>query len=290
MGAAHRLVDIFPAGSSASTKSSSVYRVEVLDRVLQILGTLSDSDVDLGPAELAARLRLHKSTVHRLLKVLERHRLVAKSDAYGRYGLGTRLYELGMRAAARFDFQQRAEPHLRRLVEATGESAYVSILDGTESVSVVRVDGPWTPGKPSTIGKRSPVYCTSSGKAMIAFLPEPYLDDLLRRLKFVRHTPNTLHDRIALEEELRRIRERGYAVDDEEIELGLRCVGGPVRDSSGTIVASIGIAGPIFRMTERRLPAVGRQVIATAHALSEEISKVVHPPHPRSDVRSRRTP
>jgi DNA-binding IclR family transcriptional regulator len=290
MEAAHHLLDVLPAGRRASTKSSSVYRVQVLDRALQILGALSDSDVDLGPADLAARLHLHKSTVHRLLKVLERHRLVSKSASYGRYGLGTGLYQLGMRAAARFDFRQRAEPHLRRLVQATGESAYVSILDGTESVSLVRVDGPWTPGKPSTIGKRSPVYCTSSGKAMIAFLPQPYLDDLLRRLTFVRHTPKTLRDRLALEGELRRIRERGYAVDDEEIELGLRCVGGPIRDAKGTIVASIGIAGPIFRVTQGRLPSVARHVIATAHALSEEISAIIHPPHSLSYVTSRRTP
>jgi len=258
----------------------SVYRVQVLDRVLQILGALSESDVDLGPAQLAARLSLHKSTIHRLLKVLERHRLVCKSPTYGRYGLGVKLVELGMRAGTRYDLQQRAEPHLRRLVATTGESAYVSVLDGTETLSVARLDGPWTPRKPSTVGKRSPVYCTSSGKAMIAFLPEPDLEDLLRRVKFVRHTANTLRDRIALKAELNRIRRRGYAVDDEEIEVGLRCVGGPVRDSAGSIVASIGIAGPIFRVTHRRLPFVAREVIATAHALSEEIS----------NLRARRTP
>lgn len=280
MGAAYRLLDVLPLGITASTRSASVYRVQVLDRVLQILGTLSDSDVDLGPADLAARLHLHKSTIHRLLKVLERHRLVSKSGSSGRYGLGTRLYELGMRASARQNFQQRAEPYMRRLAEATGESAYVSILDGTESVSVARVDGPWTPWKPSTVGKRSPVYCTSSGKAMIAFLPEPYLDDLLRRLTFVPHTPNTLRDRSALEADLLRVRQRGYAVDDEEIEVGLRCVGGPIRDSAGAIVASIGIAGPIFRMTDRRVISVARTVIDTADALSEAIN-IIRKSHPR---------
>jgi DNA-binding IclR family transcriptional regulator len=290
MGVAYRLLDeILPFGSKASTRSDSIYRVQVLDRALEILGTLSDSDVDLGPSDLAAKLRLHKSTIHRLLKVLERHRLVSKSESSGRYGLGTRLSELGMRASARHDFQQRAEPYMRELAEATGESSYVSILDGTESVSVGRVDGPWTPWKPSTVGKRSPVYCTSSGKAMIAFLPEPYLDDLLRRLKFVPHTPNTLRNRIALEAELCRVRERGYAVDHEEIEPGLRCVGGPIRDSAGAIVASIGIAGPIFRMTERRLPAVARTVLDIAHRLSEDVN-IIRPSKSSSYVRARRSP
>jgi IclR family transcriptional regulator, KDG regulon repressor len=133
------------------------------------------------------------------------------------------------------------------------------------------------------------VYCTSSGKALIAFLPEDSLDDLLRRVKFVRYTPNTLMTRNALKAELSLIRERGYAVDDEENELGLRCVGGPIRDSSGTIIASIGIAGPIFRVTEGRVPSVAREVIATAHALSEEIRRIVRRPH-TSYLRARRTP
>jgi IclR family KDG regulon transcriptional repressor len=289
MGAAYRLFDVLPFDTKASTKSASVYRVQVLDRVLKVLGALSDSDVDLGPSDLAARLRLHKSTIHRLLKVLERHRLVSKGKSSGRYGLGTRLCELGMRASARHDFQQRAEPYMRQLVAATGESAYVSILDGTDSVSVGRVDGPWTPWKPSTLGKRSPVYCTSSGKAMIAFLPEPYLDDLLRRLKFVPHTPNTLRNRLALEAELSRVRQQGYAVDDEEIELGLRCVGGPIRDSAGAIVASIGVAAPVFRMTERRVPAVARTILEIARRLSQDINIIRPSPSPPY-VKARRTP
>lgn len=257
------------------TARSSVYRVQVLDRVLEILNALSESNVDLGPSELAARLSLHKSTIHRLLMVLERHRLVRKSAAPGKYGLGFKLFELGVRAGAGFDFQRYTEPHLRRLAEVTGESAYVSVLDGTETLSVARIGGPWTPRKPLTIGKRSPVYCTSSGKALIAFLPEPSLDNLLRQVKFVRYTPNTLMSRNALKAELDLIRQRGYAVDDEEIEVGLRCVGGPIRDPSGAIVASIGIAGPIFRVTASRLPSVAREVIATAHALSKDLRKIV---------------
>ena len=270
MGSTLRLVDEYLTESKRS-RQGSAYRVQVLDRVLQILDILSESNADLGPAELAARLTLHKSTVHRLLMVLERHRLVRKSAVPGKYGLGVKLFELGVRAGAGLDLQRYTEPHLRRLAEITGESAYVSVLDGIETLSVARVGGPWTPRKPLPVGKRSPVYCTSSGKALIAFLPEAYLDDLLRRVKFVRHTPNTLMSRSALKAELNLIRQRGYAVDDEEIELGLRCIGGPIRDSSGAIIASIGIAGPIFRVTEARLPLVAREVIATAHALSEEI-------------------
>lgn len=276
-------------GRLAASAGSSVYRVQVIDRALQVLGTLSESDVDLAPADLVERLGLHKSTIHRLLKVLERHRLVCRSSSQGHYGLGPRLFEFGVRAQARFDLQRCAEPHLRRLAEATGESTYVSILDGTETLSIARFEGPWTPHKPLTIGKRRPVYCTSSGKAMIAFLPPTSLDALLRRLRFVRHTANTLTDRMALQADLDRVRERGYAVDDEEIEIGLRCVGGPIRDSTGAIVASIGIAGPTFRVTKRRLPSVGSEVIATARALSKDIKSVVAPSDFSHYLRARRS-
>jgi DNA-binding IclR family transcriptional regulator len=289
MGSSPRVRDEHLIDSQRSAGRASVYRVQVLDRVLQLLDILAESNVDLGPAQLAARLSLHKSTVHRLLMVLERHRLIRRGVLPGKYGLGFKLFELGVRAGGGLDLQSCTEPHLRRLAEVTGESAYVSVLDGTETLSVARVAGPWTPSKPMPIGKRSPVYCTSSGKALIAFLPEDSLDDLLRRVKFVRYTPNTLMTRNALKAELSLIRERGYAVDDEENELGLRCVGGPIRDSSGTIIASIGIAGPIFRVTEGRVPSVAREVIATAHALSEEIRKSVRRPH-TSYLRARRTP
>jgi DNA-binding IclR family transcriptional regulator len=256
---------------AAAPLGRSPYRVQVLDRIFNILNALAEANESLGPAELAARLSLHKSTVHRLLMVLERHRFVRRNPSQGKYSLGIKLFELGSRAVAQFDLRDRAEPFLRRLVNQTEETAHVCILDGFEMVSIANVEGPWTMRTPSTVGRRTPAYCTSVGKAVIAFLQDDALDEFIEGVTFKQYTRKTLATRAALKAELMRVRERGFAIDDEEIERGLRCVGAPIRNHTGRIVASIGIAGPACRLTNQRLPVMVRAVTAAARELSADL-------------------
>jgi hypothetical protein len=124
---------------------------------------------------------------------------------------------------------------------------------------------------PSTVGHRSPVYCTSVGKAVIAFLPDDVLDKLIDGLAPKPFTPRTLVTRAALKADLARVRDQGFAVDDEEIEQGLRCVGAPIRNHTGLVVAAISVAGPAFRLTNQCLPATARAVMAAARDLSKEM-------------------
>lgn len=247
------------------------YRVQVLDRTLGILDVLAEARVEMGPAELAERLSLHKSTIHRLLRVLERHRFIRRNPNHGKYGLGMRLFELGSRAVAQLDLRERAEPFLRRLVGETGETAHVCVLEGTEMMSVANAEGPRTLRTPATVGRRTPVHCTSVGKALMAYLPERTIDELLARVRLTQYTRNTITTRAALKADLQRIRERGYAVDNEEIEEGLRCVGAPIRNYTGRVVAAMSIAGPVFRVTPERLPALARDVVIAARALSRDL-------------------
>ena len=246
------------------------YRVQVLDRSFRILDALAAGNQALSPAELASSLRLHKSTIHRLLVVLEHQRYIRRT-ADGKYALGTRLIEMGSRATEQLDLGEHALPFLRTLVEETGETAHISVLSGHEMMSVANVPGRWTLTTPSTVGRRTQIYCTSVGKAYLAFLPEQRLEGVLSRVTMTANTRRTITTSAALRSELARVRKRGYAVDNEEVEEGLRCIGAPVRDYSGEVIAAISIAGPVFRVQKGRVAALARAVVKAAEDLSADL-------------------
>lgn len=248
----------------------SRYRVQVLDRTIAVLQTVADSETDLAAAEIARQLRLHKSTVHRLLVVLEHYRLIKKGPE-GTYRLGTRLIELGESAIARLRLSDHAQLFLRELASQTGEGAHVTILSGTEMLSIAHVEGRWSLQSLTRTGQRTQVHCTAAGKAVLAFLSEEVCDEIIAKLPLVRHTRRTIVKPSAIKIELMRVREAGYAVDDEEFEEGLRCVGAPVFDHRGHVVASISTAAPVFRLRKDRLPEVARLVMAAARRLSEDL-------------------
>lgn len=259
-----------------ASRSAGAYRVQVLDRAVAILQVLADAPTELAPADLALRLRLHKSTIHRLLMVLERHRIIRKNPANGKYALGLKLFELGSRAAKGQSLRDHAQPFLARLVRETGETAHIAVLDDGDMVSIANVEGPRTLRMPSTVGRRTPAHCSAVGKAVLAFLPQSTLDELIARRPLITLTARTLATTGALAAELRRIRVRGYAIDDEEIEKGLRCVGAPVHDYTGRVVGAVSIAGPTFRMTKKKIPALAGSVLAVAGDLSVELGYRAH--------------
>lgn len=260
-----------PKAKAAADINGSPYQVQVLDRALGILDSLSNEGPELGPAELSERLELHKSTVHRLLMVLERHRLIERKPQNGKYRLGMKLFELGSQAVAQLDLRERAQPYLERLVLETGETAHICVLNGDRMLSIANVESPRTLRTPSAVGRRAPLHCTSVGKALLAFLPKGEADELIKKCELTRYTGCTLTTPARLKAELKLIRRRGYAMDNEETEEGLRCIGAPVWDYSGKIVAALSIAGPVFRLTEKRIPTVSQVVLGAAKHLSEEL-------------------
>lgn len=249
---------------------ASRYRVQVLDRTIAVLQAVADSETDMPAADIARQLGLHKSTVHRLLVVLESYRLVKKGPE-GAYGLGARLIELGECAIARLKLSEYAEPHLRNLADQTGEGAHVTILNGTELLSIAHVEGRWNLQSLTRTGLRTQIHCTAAGKAVMAFLSEESCGDLIARLRLTRNTRRTIVKPAAIKMELMRIRDIGYAVDDEEFEEGLRCVSAPIFDHRGHVVASLSMAAPVFRMRKERVPHVARLVVAAALGLSDDL-------------------
>jgi DNA-binding IclR family transcriptional regulator len=250
-----------------AAKEEALYRIQVLERAFGILDLLA-AEADLDLSEVAAGVGLHKSTAHRLLMVLEGERFVERSVASGKYRLGSRLIELGLAAVSRLDLYERARPYLRELVDQTGETAHLAVLRGGEVVSLINVESRRTVRTPSTVGTRSPAHCTSLGKALLAHAAPLEVEELIRQQGLKPYTRNTITSASRLRKELRLIRERGYAVDDEEREEGLRCIGAPVWDHSGTVVAAVSIAGPSFRIRKERIPALAVPVISAAAGLS----------------------
>jgi len=138
-------------------------------------------------------------------------------------------------------------------------------------VSLVNYESSQTLRTPATVGTRTPAHCTSLGKAMLAFATQDHIDDFLRGRKLVRYTPNTIISSVKLKAELRAIRERGYAIDNEEREPGLRCIGAPLWDSAGDVIAAISIAGPVFRIGDDRVPNLSMSVMKIAARISASL-------------------
>jgi DNA-binding IclR family transcriptional regulator len=253
-----------------SKTNHSPYRVQVVDRALAALDVLANRSSECSLVELCTALKLHKSTVHRLMMVLEQHRLVDKNPETGGYRLGLKLFEFGSKAIAALDPRRHARRHLDRLQREVGETVFFCILDDGQVFYLEKVESQQSIRTACTVGSRAPAYCTAVGKAMLAELPDAEVNDIVRRWGLKPITQNTITTPAALKAELRAVRSRGYAIDNEEKEEGLRCISAAVRGHSGKLFAAISVSGPAFRITKERIPEIGQIVIRTASDLSAE--------------------
>lgn len=247
------------------------YRIQSIERAVAILNAFSIEEPELGVTELAERLELHKSTVHRFMVNLEAAGLVERNPRSGRYRLGMRIFELGGLVRQRINLWDEALPFLESLVRDTGETGHVAVLDGGEAVYIERVEARRALRVPSAVGRGYPAHATNLGKVLLADLDAQQLAAIVRERGLSAYTPNTIVDPDALEAELGDIRRRGYAVDNEEYDEGLRCIGAPVRDHSGRVVAAVGIGGPVTRITPERTEELATLVMAAAAGLSRRL-------------------
>ncbi len=226
---------------------------------------------ELGVTELADRLDLHKSTVHRFLVNLEACGLVERNRHTARYRLGLRIFELGGLVLQQMNLWEEALPFLEGLVRDTGETGHLAVLDGGEAVYVEKVEARRALRIPSAIGRGYPAHATSLGKVLLASLDPDTCEQLVADRGLIKCAPRTIIDPAALRIELDRVRDNGYAVDDEEYEEGLRCVGAPIVGHTGHVVAAIGIGGPVTRVTPARVSELAQLVIDAANGLSKRM-------------------
>jgi DNA-binding IclR family transcriptional regulator len=254
-----------------AARPSGRYRIQAIERAVSILSAFSADRPELGVTELSEMLGLHKSTVHRFLVNLESAGLVERVPRNGRYRLGLRLFELGGLVLQQMNLWDEALPFLESLVRESGETGHMAVLDGGEAIYIEKVEARRALRIPSAMGRGYPAHATSLGKVLLAHLPEDEVQAIIATRGLARYTPKTITDAAALAEELARIRAQGYAVDNEEYDEGLRCVGAPIRDHTGAVVAALGIGGPVTRVTPERLPGLADLVIAAAKGLSRRL-------------------
>jgi len=259
------------AAGPPSPLSDGRYRIQAIERAVAILNAFSADQPELRVSELAERLGLHKSTVHRFLVNLEAAGLVERNPRTGRYRLGLRIFELGGLVMQRMDLWDEALPFLEGLVRDSGETGHLAVLDGGEAIYVERVEARRALRIPSAVGRGYPVHATNLGKVLLAHLPREEVARIVDERGLAGYTPHTITDVADLEAELGLIRERGFAVDNEEYDEGLRCIGAPVWDHTGRVVAAMGIGGPVTRVTPERIDALAEMVMAAAHGLSRRL-------------------
>jgi len=254
-----------------SVRSADPYQLQSLDRAVAVLDLLGESEGPLGLVDVCERMDLHKSTAHRVLMVLERCGLIERT-LENRFRLGLKLYELGSRAVEQIDLRARVHPWFRRLSAQVGETVHLGVLQRTAVVYLDKIEPSnrhvWLS---SRVGASNPVYCTAMGKAMLAFLPHDAAADIMARIRFTRFTPRTLCTAEALTRSLDRVRRRGYAIDDEEVEAGVRCVGAPILSQSGRPVAAVSVSGPSSRITQQSVPAIAEHLLRCCREISASL-------------------
>lgn len=244
-------------------RDQSFYAIQSLDRAIDILEAFRRGDEELGVAEVASLTELPRATAHRLLASLTHRGLIAHDEHTGRYRLGLKLFELGSLVGNSLDVRRVARPYLMNLVEVSGETAHLVVLDGIDVVFIdkVETDNPFR--MVSQIGRRLPARHSGSGKALLSELSDA---ELIRRFATDSSTIET--DLAVLQRHLAPVRANGWAVDDEETQAGLRCVGTVIRDFTGEAIAGMSISGPIVRVSDERIGDLANLLLSTARSIS----------------------
>jgi IclR family transcriptional regulator, acetate operon repressor len=250
--------------------------VQSIDRTLDVLEALSARRVPTGISDLAHRVGLHVSTVHRLLATLVDRGYVRQDPETSRYHLGSRIFALASAADVHLDVRLVARPYLERLMRAAAETANLVIATSEEVVYIDQVESAHLVKMFTQPGMRAPLYCTGCGKVILANRPTESIADVLAA-PMRRHTSNTIATREALEVELERIRHDGFALDNEEMEEGVRCVAVPVFDRRGEIAAALSVSGPTTRMTLQRAMSIAPVAKGIALELSQALGYQVEP-------------
>ena len=242
--------------------------VQSVDRALDLLEALASAEGEVSITSLATRTTLHVSTVHRLLTTLLRRGYVRQNPDTSRYFTGAKLATLAEGRSRFNELRHRARPLLRSLTEQTKETSNLVVLDDTMAVYIETSPSPHVVRMFTTLGNRVPLHSTGAGKALLAALEPDRREALIDRIELRAYTARTIIEKTALRRACEEIRERGYAIDDEEFDEGVRCVAaavGPVGDPLG----AISISAPASRLTRQRCTELAPSVRRAANELTQ---------------------
>ena len=245
---------------------------QAVARALSLLKAFSDARPEWRLTELARAAHLHKATAHRLLAALEREGMVARDPTGDLYRLGPEAIALGARAVRANHLRAVSRAELEALAAATGETATLEVLVGGDMLILDEVLGRGLIGATASLGTRCQAHATSTGKAVVAALPQAERKEVLgSRTRLARHTDRTITSAAALAREIAEVEHRGYATASEELERGYVAVGAAVCDHEGRPIAAVSVGGPTVRLPASRFPTLGRQVKAAAARISSAL-------------------
>jgi DNA-binding IclR family transcriptional regulator len=247
-----------------------------LGKAMDVLDAVAAAPSPLRFTDLLQCVDQPRGTLHRQISNLVEEGLLSVRKDHS-YELGIRLLRLASQAWSGNQFRMIAEPHLRRLHDATGETVHLGVLSGSEVVYLDKVEGRQAVRMHSQIGNASPVYCTGVGKAALSALPEEELERRLSVLRFRTYTPTTLAGVEALRREIGEIRRTGIAYDREEHEPGIHCVAAPVHSRNRDFVAGVSVTAPVYRIPMGRLREWEPLVRECAEAIMEDMASRLGP-------------
>jgi len=254
----------------ASTEANPSTAVE---RALAILEGVGQRRDGMTNSEISRRLGIPKSSASYLLRTLEQCGYLRRNDETGKYRLGLKILSLGRDALTGLDIGDIARPVLRALVERTQMTAHLAVLDHGEAVYIEKVDAPGFIKMDTWVGRRMFVHSTSVGKSLVAHLEKPAVEAILRQHGLKKRTPKTITTHARYFAELEKVRQQGYAVDDEENSIGARCVGAPVFDPLGNVEAAVGLSGTILQLNDANLPRIAELVKDAARKISRQLAR-----------------
>ena len=248
-------------------------KVRVLDRAFDILDILSENIVPMRLSEIASASGLSKSTVHRILSAMLERSIVAKTEM-GAYTIGYKIIEFASTHINNLELLTEAKPYLSRIMRELDLTAHLGILDGADVVYLEKLDGHPNAQSYTQVGHRSPGFCSSIGKCLMAGMSRDERDEVLDLCDFKKYTPNTITNRREYVRHLKEVRRQGWAMDDEEYEIGHRCIGATVYDYRGLPVAAISASGSVSLLGDDRIETVIEKVKELAGQLSRQIGYV----------------
>src|SRR5690625_2891986 len=251
-------------------KDNEPQRLSSVTNALRILKSFSTFEPSKRVTDLAESLGLAKSTVSRLLSTLASEGFVFKDKKSNEYQLGLSVLTLGGILTNNLDIHKEAAPVLNNLVNNTGETAHLAIIDGLDTIYIHKEECNHPVRILTHLGRRNPSYCTSSGKVLLAFNNNNIVEQVIENGLIV-HMHNSITDPNELRSELKTIQQEGYAVSTEELTEGTRSVAAPIKDHTGKVVSAITIVGPIQRITDNKIPLLSKAVIQAGKEASERL-------------------
>jgi len=262
--------------------NSSSQSNSAVERALAILEYIASKQGAVGVGEIAKELGLAKSTTHRILETLKSKQFVEQVEISEKYDIGIKAIEVGMSGLKNWNIVDISAPYLKQLATDLNETAFLAAYDNGEIVYLYKAEGTQAVITNAQLGTRKPVHCTALGKAIVSNFHIEEVDRILEKKGMAKYTDRTIADKHKYFVELSKVRQRGYAIDDEEVEDGLTCIAVPVYNYTGNAIAAISIAGPSERMNGKKDDII-RELTGVTSYISKRLGYV---PAMRSSVQN----